>query len=394
MVEKGKSPFYPGQPVPEEFFTGREEEINRIIRALGQVALGKPQDIYLSGEYGIGKSSLASFMRYFAEKKFGLLGLHVLLGSATDTDELTARTIEVALKTEAYTPTVSDKIKELLGKYIKDVEIFGININMDSVRNDASQIARNFLPFLNSIYDKTKETGLKGIFLILDEINGIASNPQFAHFIKGLVDENALSRTPLPLMLMLCGVEERRKQMIHNHEPIERIFDIVDVNPMNEKEVKDFFEKTLSSVGIKMGQGVEDIFYRYSAGFPKMMHEIGDAIYWMDKTGIVTKDDAIAGILAAANNVGKKYVDQQVIKALKSEDYKTILKKLCQEQFDLSFIKGDIENKLSETEKKKFHNFLTKMKKLKVLKSGEVQGEYVFNNRLVRIYIMLDSVKK
>ena len=42
-ISKGKSPFYPGQPVPVELFVGRTPQIERILtRGVQQVALGKP----------------------------------------------------------------------------------------------------------------------------------------------------------------------------------------------------------------------------------------------------------------------------------------------------------------------------------------------------------------
>jgi hypothetical protein len=34
------------------------------------------------------------------------------------------------------------------------------------------------------------------------------------------------------------------------------------------------------------------------------------------------------------------------------------------------------------------------MKKLKVLRSGEVPGEYIFNMRMARLYIWLQSLEK
>lgn len=34
------------------------------------------------------------------------------------------------------------------------------------------------------------------------------------------------------------------------------------------------------------------------------------------------------------------------------------------------------------------------MKKLNVLKSGDGRGEYVFNSRLVRLYLLLNSFEK
>jgi hypothetical protein len=48
---------------------------------------------------------------------------------------------------------------------------------------------------------------------------------------------------------------------------------------------------------------------------------------------------------------------------------------------------------LSSPEKKKFNNFLQKMKKLNVIKSGEVRGEYVFTSRLSKVYMRMYSIK-
>jgi len=62
---KGKSPFYPGQPVPVDLFRGRQQQIERILtRGAAQVAAGKPVTMYVEGEYGIGKSSIAAYAQY------------------------------------------------------------------------------------------------------------------------------------------------------------------------------------------------------------------------------------------------------------------------------------------------------------------------------------------
>lgn len=389
-----KSPFYPRHPVPAEFFIGRRNEIQRIARSIGQVELGKTEAIFLNGEYGIGKSSLASYMRLYAEKNNHILGLHVFLGSAEGLEGVAAKTVEVAIRSEAYEPTVTEKIRNFLSKYIGKQELMGININFEALKADTPNLSQGYLPFLHQLLGRVKENGIKGIMLILDEINGISSNPKFAHFIKSLVDENALSPNPLPLMLMLCGVEERRREMIEHHQPVERIFDIVEINPMDEDEMKDFFNKTFNSTGMKVTDEAMHHLCHYSAGFPKIMHIIGDAVFWIDKDNVIDNIDAMDGVAIAAEEVGKKFVDQQVYKALRSKDYHSILAKLSKETFDLSFLKGNIEKGLSENEKKKFNNFLQRMKKLNVLKSGDERGEYTFNSRLVRLYVLLKSLEK
>ena len=390
---KGKSPFYPGQPVPVELFVGRQEEIDRITRAVSQVALGKPGAVFITGEYGIGKSSLAGFIKYIGEKEHQIFGAHVLLGGASNLEEVATKTVEVILRTGAYDQTWTESVRNALSKYVGKQELFGFSINLEALRADGPTLSHGFLPMLKGVFERAKKEGAKGLLLILDEINGITANPQFSHFIKGLVDENALSRPPLPLLIVLCGVEERRREMIQNHPPIERIFDIAEIKPMNDGEMADFFRRAFDTQGIKVEDAALQTLKRYSAGYPKVMHIIGDAAFWIDRDGKIDPDDAARAVLSAAEDVGRKFVDQQVFNALRSKDYRSILAKLARTNFDLAFQKSRIVEGLNQTERGKFNNFLQKMKSLKVLRAGENMGEYVFNNRLVRLYILLNSAE-
>lgn len=394
MTGKGASPFYPGQPVPVELFTGRDKEIQNLLSAVRQVEAGKPQAVFLTGEYGIGKSSLAGFMRYYAEKANNLFGVHVLLGGASTIEEVAEKTVEAVLKTPAYEPTLTEKARNFLSRYIGKQELFGVSVNLKALKADAPDISRGYLPFLGQMLNKLKEDGVKGLMLVLDEINGIACEPKFAHFIKALVDENALSPTPLPILLMLCGVEERRHEMKKSHQPIERIFDIVEIKPMQESEMREFFIKAFQSQGITVDDNAMPILCRFSAGFPKIMHIVGDETFFANGDDRIDGSDAFAGIFNAAENIGRKFVESQVLKALKSEDYRSIMEKLGILPFDLSFQKSKLEEKLSRTEKPKLNNFLQRLKKLNVLRSGEGKGEYIFNSRMVRLYILLNAMKK
>lgn len=100
--------------------------------------------------------------------------------------------------------------------------------------------------------------------------------------------------------------------------------------------------------------------------------------------------DALGAVIDAAEDFGRKHVDQQVLAALRSHDYRSILGKITD---NARFSKKDVEGKLDESERKKFGNFLQKMKTLNVLRSGEVQGEYIFNMQLVRIYLLMKSAE-
>jgi hypothetical protein len=393
-ITKASSPFYPGHPVPIELFTGRAKQIERIItRGVGQVAAGKPVSIFVQGEYGIGKSSIARYVQWVAEKEYGLHGIYAPLGGANNLNEVASSVLEGAVRSGATELRNSEKFRNFIARWVGKQELFGITINAEALKKDAPNFSTPFgmLDFLTNIYqERLQEAGVKGIFLVLDEINGITQHPQFAHFIKGLVDSNVSPNSRLPLLLMLCGVEERRREMIQQHQPIDRIFDIVDIEPMTNNETEAFFQRAFSSVHFSVEPSALETMVHFSAGFPKIMHLIGDAAYWVDKDGIIDADDAASAVIAAADEVGKKYVDQQVYEALKSNDYRSILRKIAKIGLDsMSFFKKDVEADLTDREKGKFNNFLQKMKKLKVLRSGEVKGEYVFTMRMTRFYIWM-----
>ncbi len=392
-ISKGKSPFYPGHPLPPELFVGRAEQIERVMtRGAGQVTLGKPVSIFIEGEYGIGKSSLASYLQNLAAIRCGLHPIYTPLGNTRSIEELGEKVLEAAFRSGALHPKTFEKIRNWLGKYIGEQSLFGLTLNMEALKKDAPSIASGMLPFLLEVYERIKDEDIKGIFLVLDEINGITANPQFAHFIKGLVDTNAVSPKRLPLLLMICGVKEKRWEMIAHHQPIDRIFDVIDIEPLSREEMETFFHKAFDSVGSSVDPEAMDVLVHFSAGLPKIMNLIGDYAYWLDQDDRIDRDEAFRAVISAADEVGKKYVDQQVYNALKSRDYHSILKKLGRMiPTSASFNKQEVEKTLTGAEKKKFNNFLQKMKTLKVLRSGLARGEYIFNMSMVQTYIWLKS---
>ena len=222
---KGKSPFYPGQPVPGELFVGRLEQINHIMeRGVKQVEAGKPVAMYVQGEYGIGKSSIAGFVQWLAEREHGLHSIYAPLGAAETLDDVGAAVLEATLRSGAFDPKRSEKVRAWLAKYTGEQALFGVTIHAEALKQDAPTIASGMLPFLREVVDRLKGMGVQGVFLVLDEINGITANPKSTHFLKGLVETNAREAEPLPLLLMLCGVVERRRNITRHYESVARVF--------------------------------------------------------------------------------------------------------------------------------------------------------------------------
>src|SRR5262245_2183838 len=127
---KGRSPFYPGQPVPVELFAGRSQQLHRIIeRGVNQVALGKPVAMYVQGEYGIGKSSIAAFCQWVGERQYGLHPIYSTVGAAGGMNDVAASVLEATIRSGGLDSNRGQRIRNMLAKYIGEQTLFGVTLH-------------------------------------------------------------------------------------------------------------------------------------------------------------------------------------------------------------------------------------------------------------------------
>lgn len=386
---KENSPFTPGNPAPVELFVGRVEQIEEILRYVRQTSSGRQENVFLAGERGIGKSSLAAFLRHLVDRE-NFLAIHVFVGGVTDLEELVRRIFEQILK-ETNKQTWFDEISGFFGKYVKQVDLFGISVSFNPPQEDLEGLVRNFPEALKNIMEKIKNEKM-GLFIVLDDINGISETPEFANWYKSFVDDVATHYTDFPAFIMPIGIPEIR-DMLSEHQPsLMRIFRVVDIDKLSDNEVNEFFEKTFGKANIEVESEAMEIMTRFSSGLPIFMHEIGDAVFWSDDDGIISEDDASSGIIDAAERIGKKYLDPKIYRAIRSEQYRSILRRLGERPIN-RFLKSEIESKLNGKEKKVFNNFLRKMRELGIIVSDIEggRGSYKFVNELYRVYIGMES---
>jgi len=242
-----------------------------------------------------------------------------------------------------------------------------------------------FLPLLHKIFTELKDR--KGILIVLDDINGLAKNQDFANYLKSLVDQNAVSRKPLPLLLILCSIPERKEELISMQESVSRIFYPLTLSKMDDDEVEKFYQRAFKSVNHKFDDRALGIMSLFSGGYPVLMQEIGEATYYQDQDFTIDVEDADNGILKAAKIVGEKYLQPKVIDAIRSRAYHSILAKLVKGGTIRSrFSKEEMKKECTPDEIKVFDNFMRKMKSLGVIRQGEKSGEYQFTNLLYPFY--------
>jgi hypothetical protein len=192
---------------------------------------------------------------------------------------------------------------------------------------------------------------------------------------------------------MLIGLPEKRDLLSELQPSLMRIFRPIEIDKLSNEEVKQFIIKAFESVDIKVNPEAEEIMVKYASGLPLLMHEIGDAVFWADTDGNIDEADAIVGVINAAEKVGEKYLDPKVYRAIRSDRYISILRKLGKDHILQNFKKKDVESRLSTNEKKVFHNFLRRMRDLGVIETERERGSYRFVNEIYPVYIFLESSK-
>ncbi len=386
------SPFTPGRPVPTEYFVGRTSEIEKIERKAINATTGRIELAFLAGERGMGKSSVASFCRFLVEQKRQMVGMHVFLGGVESLEEMMRRIFDRLIKDSVET-TLWDRIKGLFGDRIKEAGLFGLNLSFDAPDQELRSLVHSFPESMQKILAKLK-SDRKGIFLILDDINGLASSSAFANWLKSTVDEIATSGKSLPICIIIVGLDERRQALISLQPSLARILDVIDIRPWSDDECRRFFVEAFKKVNVQVDDVALAFLVKYSGGLPMLAHEIGDSAFNLDDDGKVNDDDAIAAVFSAAEIVGRKHLQQQVFEAIRSEKYRSILRTLSASPVDPTFTRAQALKRLaSDEEKRVFDNFIRRMRKLGVITPDAEAGPgaYRFTNRLHYLYFCIEA---
>ncbi len=143
----------------------------------------------------------------------------------------------------------------------------------------------------------------RGLFLILDDINGLAGSEAFANWLKSTVDEIATSR---------------RQELVAKQPSLARVFELIDIVPWSDDEVMEFYRNSFGSVNATVGDADLRQLVRFTGGLPVLAHETGDAVRRAARSPEIGSRDVATGISAAAEMIGRKLLEPQVFSAIRS----------------------------------------------------------------------------
>lgn len=315
------------------------------------------------------------------------------LGGARNLEDLVRETYVQILK-DTETRSWGKAIWKAFGERVERVGLWGVDIRLKATPDDFSTAASMFADTLSHTL-KTAGKDRKVLVLILDDINGLADNPAFSHWIKKMVDSEVTSRKENHVCLIFVGFDERRWTMMKLNPSVGRVFQpLIDIKPWESEESEDFFRRPFEKHHVAIGDRDIRLLAHYSGGLPVVAHEIGHAVWEIAKDKKIGSLAVKQGVLEAAGRFGRRFLQSGVIEALNSEQYLSILRKTAEglDSSTIEFSKEQLRSlKFTDEEKTNLNNFLQRMRKLGAIvpvKEGE-RGVYRFATWMHRLYFFL-----
>ncbi len=294
----------PGFPVAPELFVGRAAQLEELRRGLAVARSGRASVMFLQGGRGMGKTSLASFFRTEAERDYGFLAAHVHLGGAHTIEDFIAQIFDRLLK-DNVSRTWFNRLKEIFGSRIRQVELFGVGVEFAPAESDLASLRRAFPEALDGVIQQLRPKP-EGLLLVLDDINGLAGSADFANWFKSVLDQMYTSGPQLPLFLLFVGYPERREALVRAQPSLGRLLEPVVVSALREDEQRAFLRVAFRTTGIRLTEGAEQVFVDLSGGLPTALHELGQAALDRDDDGVIDEVEARTAARIAASRLGAR----------------------------------------------------------------------------------------
>ena len=385
-----ESPFEPGHHVSPDNFKGREDDIVKIIRYMPKIInKGVPEHFFVIGKRGMGKTSFVKFVGNKVEEDFQMLPIY-LNNEGRDSIEDLIRLILESIFKELDKTKKGKKIIEKFFSSINEIKIPGIGISLEHKPDFIRNVKNNFADFLLNISDSLND--YNGLFLIIDDINGLSKTSEFPNWYKGLSETIDFSDKYVPVAFTLVSYRDNFNKLTEHNPSFSRIFHLIEIDHLDDEDIETFFRENFEKYAIAFedDKSLQEMVF-YSWGMPLAMQQIGEETFWNVKSDIITEEMVLNGILNASIEIGKKQISL-ILDLIENDEYDNILLKLGKNKL-IEFDKSVLIDLLSDEENKILDDFLIQMTDLNILEhvGRKINERYTFSNRLYFVYFLIKA---
>ena len=402
------NPFKPNSPVSTGMFAGRINEIKLLEKALHQTKHNQPSNFLITGERGIGKSSLMMILKDFSSEKFETL----------DHGKFNFLTINIVISERmsllTFIKLIERNIKRELGKveairsfmnstwdFVQRIKIMDSGIDKLSVTEDSDLVINDFSYSLsetcNRIINPEKGEDKKdGIVFIIDEADNACDDLHIGYFFK-VVTELLQQNGCQNIMFIVVGLPETSAKLAKSHESSLRIFNhirVKELNPIDRYYVIDRGIEESNRINAEKTSISEDA-KRYistlSEGYPHFIQQFAHTAFEYNSDGEISSEDVLEGAFkdgGAIDAIGLRYYASDFHSKIKSDEYRQVLG-IMAESMNEWIKKSDIRDKFTGLDQTLTDALAALTQRKIILKNDSVRGEYRLQQRGFAIWIKL-----
>jgi AAA ATPase domain len=347
------NPFRPNSPINPGMFVGRVNELERLEQAFIQTKAGEPVHFMITGERGIGKTSLLFYLQALAQgnitfnsMKFNFLVLDLDIDTNTTQLGLIHR-IKMHLddqleKNERARTFLKDAWSFLQRVHIMDS---GITPETEKVLDEVMvdefvlTLAQVCKRICNTDSEDTFSARYEGVLLIIDEADNCSSQLHLGSFIKLLTER--LQRYGCDRILVgLAGMPDLRDKLYVSHPSSLRVFEDMQLDRLKNSEVSSIISICLEKASkdndeeISITDEARKMLVSFSEGYPHFIQQFGYSAFAYDTDRIIDKEDVIKsgfGMRGALNAIGNRYYRDDFYNKIQQDSYRQVLRIMAED---------------------------------------------------------------
>jgi AAA ATPase-like protein len=325
-------------------FAGREDELDALDRLLEQAKGGNAHHFLLTGERGIGKSSLLLYLRIFATRsdppapddQFNFVVLDIELDpNCTYTQIIRQLALELRKRLEPY-DSVKDKLRAVW-EVVKNIEAAGVRYTTTEHVREDFELLEDLVSALSAA-TTTLGDSIDGILILIDEADKAPTGARLGAFLK-LFTERLTKRGCDSVCVGLAGVTGIVQQLRASHESAPRVFTTFSLKTLEPAERRSVVERGLTisnqknSTPTTITDGALEAIANLSEGYPHFVQQFAYSAFEEDKDNSIDEADVSGGATrenGALDQLGEKYFQEMFFERINSNEYRAVLKAMAQ----------------------------------------------------------------
>jgi hypothetical protein len=410
------NPFKPNSPVPPGMFAGRLEEISALENGLYQTKNGNSSNFLLTGERGIGKSSLIGYIKPTAQgiitssdyDKFNFIVVNTVISNKSTLISF-IKLLERNLKREIEKIGKTEKVRGFFDdtwSFVQRLKIMDSGIDKAQVNEDLDLIIDDFSYSLSETSKRVAnpesgETAKDGIMIIVDEADNACPDLHIGYFFK-VVTEILQQHGCDNVMFILAGLPDVVEKLTSSHESSMRVFTQLVV-----KELRPDDRKYVINRGITVGNeknvdqttisnDARNMISTLSEGYPHFIQQFSYSAFEANTDGEISEDDVATGAFrqgGALDAIGSRYYQALYNEQIKSDEYREVLE-IMAESMNSWIKKSEIREKFSGNDHTVSDALQALTARKIILKNPSKLGEYRLQHKGFALWIKLFGRRK